>query len=158
MQDCSNSIANALELLQSCTKPSMLCYILLKHGYLCACKTAVTPLLMHWSYCSLALSHQCYVISSYWNMVIYALIIMMPSWISVYLWNKRFFNLPYMVHHINPHWFKQWLFTYSVTSITWMNDELTHLPLDKMAAILLTIFSDAFLWMKSFVFWLKVCS
>ena len=23
MQDCSNSIANALELLQSCTKPSM---------------------------------------------------------------------------------------------------------------------------------------
>ena len=23
------------------------------------CKTAVTPVLMHWSYCSLALSHQC---------------------------------------------------------------------------------------------------
>ena len=33
---------------------------------------------------------------------------------------------------------------------------LTHLPLDKMAAILLTIFSDAFSWMKSFEFWLKV--
>ena len=32
---------------------------------------------------------------------------------------------------------------------------LTHLPLDKMAAILQTMFSDAFSWMKSFVFWLK---
>ena len=33
VQDCSNSITNALELLQSCTKPSMLCvhrYILSK--------------------------------------------------------------------------------------------------------------------------------
>ena len=33
--------------------------------------------------------------------------------------------------------------------------QLTHLPLDKMAAISQTIFSDAFSWMKSFVFWLK---
>ena len=32
---------------------------------------------------------------------------------------------------------------------------LTHLPLDKMAAISQTIFSGAFSWMKSFVFWLK---
>ena len=32
---------------------------------------------------------------------------------------------------------------------------LTHLPLDKMASILQTIFSDALLWMKSFVFWSK---
>ena len=32
---------------------------------------------------------------------------------------------------------------------------LTHLPLDKMAAIWQTIFSDVFSWMKSFVFWLK---
>ena len=32
---------------------------------------------------------------------------------------------------------------------------LTHLPLDKMAATLQMIYSDAFLWMKSFVFWLK---
>ena len=31
----------------------------------------------------------------------------------------------------------------------------THLPRDKMAAILQTIFSDAFLWLKSVVFWLK---
>ena len=27
VQDCSNSIANALELLQSCTKPLILCYV-----------------------------------------------------------------------------------------------------------------------------------
>ena len=32
---------------------------------------------------------------------------------------------------------------------------LTHLPLDKMAAISQTIFADTFLWMKSFVFWLQ---
>ena len=32
---------------------------------------------------------------------------------------------------------------------------LTHLPLDKMAAISQTISSDAFWWMKIFVFWLK---
>ena len=31
--------------------------------------------------------------------------------------------------------------------------QLTHLPLDKMAAIPQTLFSDAFSWMKSFVFW-----
>ena len=32
---------------------------------------------------------------------------------------------------------------------------LTLLTLDNMAAISQTIFADAFLWMKSFVFWLK---
>ena len=32
---------------------------------------------------------------------------------------------------------------------------LTHLPLEKMSASPQTIFSDSFLWMKSFLFWLK---
>ena len=32
---------------------------------------------------------------------------------------------------------------------------LTHPPLDKMATISQMVFSDAFLWMKWFVFWLK---
>ena len=32
---------------------------------------------------------------------------------------------------------------------------LIHLPLDKMAVISQTICSDAFLWMKGFIFWLK---
>ena len=36
-----------------------------------------------------------------------------------------------------------------------MIDDLTHLPLDKMAAILQTVFSDVFSWMKSFFFFLK---
>ena len=40
VQDSSNSIADALELLQSYTKPSI--YITCK-----SCKTAVIPLLMH---------------------------------------------------------------------------------------------------------------
>ena len=39
-----------------------------------------------------------------------------------------------------------------VTKHTW---DLTHLPLDKMAAISQTLFSDAFSWMKSFVLWSK---
>ena len=37
----------------------------------------------------------------------------------------------------------------------WGHDELTHLPLDKMAAISQMIFSDAFSWMENFVFWKK---
>ena len=47
-----------------------------------------------------------------------------------------------------------------VNSLWWIGEAiqlnilLTHLPLDKMAAILQTIFSNAFSWMKSFVFWL----
>ena len=42
-------------------------------------------------------------------------------------------------------------------SIKWIcpSIPLTHLPLDKMAAISQTTFSNAFSWMKSFVFWLK---
>ena len=34
-------------------------------------------------------------------------------------------------------------------------ETLTHLPLDKMAAISQTMCSNAFSWMKSFVFWFK---
>ena len=36
------------------------------------------------------------------------------------------------------------------------NHALTHSPLDKMAAILQTKFSNAFFWMRSFVFWFKL--
>ena len=35
------------------------------------------------------------------------------------------------------------------------SETLTHPPLDKMAAISQTIFSDAFSWMKSLLFWSK---
>ena len=42
-----------------------------------------------------------------------------------------------------------------INSSTWWLTGLllTRLPLDKMANILQTLFSDAFAWMKSFVFW-----
>ena len=36
-----------------------------------------------------------------------------------------------------------------------VNIALTHLPQDKVVAISQTIFSDAFLGMKCFVYWLK---
>ena len=51
---------------------------------------------------------------------------------------------------------------FELSSLTWhWTKPITHLPLDKMAAISQTIFSDTFSWMKSFVYWLKfteVCS
>ena len=42
--------------------------------------------------------------------------------------------------------------------LSWYNgifNVLTHLPLDKMAGISQTIFSNAFLWMKRFAFWFE---
>ena len=51
-----------------------------------------------------------------------------------------------------------------LTNMSWsrkqllMNINSTHLSLDKMAAISHTTFSSAFLWMKSFVFWLAFLS
>ena len=43
-------------------------------------------------------------------------------------------------------WWRNW---YCIV----VGQHLTHLPLNKMAAILQMIFSDAFSWMKSFAFW-----
>ena len=44
----------------------------------------------------------------------------------------------------------QWIFRYKQST-----DGLTDIPWDKMAAISQKVFSDAFSWMKNFVFWLK---
>ena len=52
--DCSNSSALAMELLQSCAKPSR--YILAPGSNIS--DMIGCPLLTHWSYCSLALSHR----------------------------------------------------------------------------------------------------
>ena len=53
-------------------------------------------------------------------------------------------------------WYPWW---YILLLIHWIIFQklalLTYLLLDKMDAISQTIFSDAFSWMKSFVFWLK---
>ena len=64
VQRCGISIANALETLQSCTKPSNLCILLKKKctyhdGTTCRHRmTVVSPLLTHWTYHSLAPSHR----------------------------------------------------------------------------------------------------
>ena len=50
----------------------------------------------------------------------------------------------------NQHWLRQCHCSEKTTSYC-----LTHFPLDSMAAISQTTFSDAFLWMKIVVFWLK---
>ena len=58
-------------------------------------------------------------------------------------------------------WKSQMLCAHPILIITKINIDmshtsmktLTHLPLDKMASILQTIFSNAFSWMKNFVFW-----
>ena len=60
VQDRGNSTADTLELPNSCTKP--LLYIALHHPtwhIVALCKTVVTPLLTHWSYHNISLSH-CY--------------------------------------------------------------------------------------------------
>ena len=51
---------------------------------------------------------------------------------------------------IKPHCILRGVINYTCTG-----DMVTHLLLDKMAAILQTLFSYAFSWMKSFIFWLK---
>ena len=98
-QDCSNSIANTLELLPSCAKSSNL------HIY----------------------------VSSNLNF----------STESV----KGEFQ-----HYIMSGNEERW---YRLSFLYFFGKYLTHLPLNKMASISQTIFSNAFSWMKSFVFWFK---
>ena len=45
--------------------------------------------------------------------------------------------------------------TFTVQPLTLGKGEIIHLPMDKMATILQTIFWEAFSWMDFFVFWLK---
>ena len=59
VQDCSNSIANALELLQSCTKPAI--YALLLHLFIAAISSFMFTWMWHW------------VIYLLWNELIYSL-------------------------------------------------------------------------------------
>ena len=71
LQERRNSIANALELHLSCTNPLIWwhCYFLalqirtISIGY---CKKDVTPLLTHWSYIFLALTHWYDDIATFW--------------------------------------------------------------------------------------------
>ena len=52
-------------------------------------------------------------------------------------------------------WSIPWLHPQVWAYEVWVLCQLYHLPLDKMATISEMIFSEAFSWMKSFVFWLK---
>ena len=60
------------------------------------------------------------------------------------------FTMLFQLQHMQPQ-------TPSVQSAATIiyKSPLTHLPLDKMAAISQTIFSNAFSWIKNLVFWLK---
>ena len=58
MQDCSNSIANALELLQSCTKPSIPCTV-------CGHRADINA----WSLSSLVQAMACHLIQPKWIFV-----------------------------------------------------------------------------------------
>ena len=64
-----------------------------------------------------------------------------------------FFNENF-VFFLNFHWYVPKGPIDKKASFGWDNG-VTQLLLDKMALISQTIFSNAFLWMKSFVFWLK---
>ena len=61
--------------------------------------------------------------------------------------------------HISPSWPLPSYPSHLMTLPTWLAEQLldilTHLPLDKMVAISQTTFSNAFSWMKSFVFWFE---
>ena len=65
-------------------------------------------------------------------------------------------------HYLNQYW-PRFLMPYMISwaaiiLVYWGRVillSLSHLPVDKMAAISKTIFSDAFSWMKSLIFWLK---
>ena len=67
-------------------------------------------------------------------------------------------NISFLIHwHLlckvrNILWNKACWHGYHLGDLSFLS---THLHLDKMAAFSQTIFSDAFSWMKSFVFWLK---
>ena len=65
-------------------------------------------------------------------------------------WQRFCSGLQVLTNKINA-----WLLSPLLRHWKYYSLVLTHPPLDKMAAILQTVFSDAFSWMKSFVFWLK---
>ena len=65
VRNCSTSSTDALELLQPCTGSSVwvhkliytsIAMVILRMAW---CGTVVAPVLIHWSYCSVALGHQC---------------------------------------------------------------------------------------------------
>ena len=120
------------------------------------CNKDITPLQTHWSYIFLAQTHR--------NVRQITLSLTKTKQITQILcWYFMGYNAANYLHHACLHTLhKAWL-TYIIMITadglvpTRLRDtaHLTHLPLDKMAAISQTIFSDVFSWMKSLIFWLK---
>ena len=116
------------------------------------CKKDVTPLLMHWSYIFLALSHR-KVHNIPWSLCVGK---------PVLSGFPRASNVESKASPCHDNFVHKAGQTDGQTDANrTMHDStdgrwrLTHLPFDEMAAISQTIFSDTFFWMKSFVFWLK---
>ena len=74
-----------------------------EHMSMAQCKTAVTPLLTHWSYCSLALSHRCNITNKY---------MYLPSWAESR--NMRAPLLPGLDRYMEAHPRDLWLETNTV--------------------------------------------
>ena len=95
------------------------------------CKTAVTLLLMHWSYCSLALSHQ-YVVHTIlaisWNSGLYTVKLqykLVTLWQNFVSW---YISPPYCIEHYTwelswcqlcPHWWHHRLQTVTTKLASW---------------------------------------
>ena len=123
------------------------------------CKTAISPVHQQWRYCSLSLSHQMFyelMIENLWKFDAPILILMVQ-------WGKNFAHATHGMNKImtwTDHYFtitcrkKKVSFLQEVDNDL-INPLLTHFSLDKMAAISLMTFSDAFSSMKSFKISLK---
>ena len=98
------------------------CWLIIKDIFMGKCKKDVAPLLTHWSYVFLALTHQ--FVAFIWEQF--------HKQQEVLMILNRNMCLEIMLLKLLPH--------------LHVTNELTHLHLDQMAAFLQTIFSDAFLW------------
>ena len=134
MQDCSNSIANALELLQSCTKPSIRYSGGVDKG------DHLTPIFIMCTYRSVLccmipfdiVDFPCFLSSFTWKRALY--------WGSSRHGNIRRASVDC-----------SWL----ARAYLQVNIELTRRNLNNMADIVQTTFSNAFSCKKMFEFWLK---
>ena len=131
MQDCSNSIANTMELLQCCTKPSI-CHV--------RCDVCAVLFVSNTEICSLV---TLYVKSRLLKLSSLSIILPLTpvnpvmSVCSIQLVQNRVPDI------------------YRCTTPALKGIILNPLPLDKVAVISQTTFSNAFSWMKSFIFRLK---
>ena len=145
VQDCNNSIANALELLQSCAKPST---------------SSLVYLWIMWSHLMLSLFITLYMTCGYWYWNVFVSIqvpdqnrndagssVLIPIWCWLIM--------TYIVVLLNKDGVWQTP-EFSVLFATILPiSTLTHWGWDEMATISQTPFSNTLSWMKIVVFWWK---